>query len=59
MVANMAAGIEDEHVSSVDLAKIMEGMFGTAQNLLAEAVRLVDEDEDCWCKHALDEAYLH
>ncbi len=59
LVANMAAGIEEEHVSSVALNKIMEGMFENVQKLLAKAVELTDEDESCWCQHALDEAYLH
>lgn len=58
LVANMAAGITDDHVSSTELKEIMEGMFTSVQNLLAKAVELIDTEADCWCRHALDNAYL-
>ena len=58
MVANMAAGITAEHVSSTELKDIMEGMFSTVQQLLAKTVELIDEEEDCWCQHALENAFL-
>lgn len=58
LVANMAAGIKDEHVSSTELKEIMEGMFSNVQKLLAKTVEVIDENEDCWCKHALENAFL-
>lgn len=58
IVSNMAAGIEEEHVSALDLKCSMADLFDTVQSLLAEAVKLVEEDGDCWCKHALKESYL-
>ena len=58
IISNMAAGVDDEHVSATDLKMNMNGLFERVQKLLAKTVELLDEEEDCWCKHALSESYL-
>lgn len=58
VIANMAAGMEEEHVSATELQKNMTQLFGQVQKLLAKSVEMVNEEEDCWCKHALEEACL-
>ncbi len=57
IVANMAAGMEDEHVETTAVQENMAQVFGNVQRLLAKAVELAGEDEDCWCKHALEHSY--
>lgn len=57
LISNMAAGIADEHVSATDLKQNMAAMFEGVQNLLAQAVALLPE-EDCWCQHALADSFL-
>lgn len=57
IVANMAAGIEDEHVETTAVQENMAQVFGDVQRLLVKAVELVDMDGDCWCKHALENSY--
>lgn len=56
IVANMAAGMEDEHLTTTDVKDNMAKVFDTVQALLVKAVELV-EDDDCWCKHALEDSY--
>lgn len=57
IVANMAAGIEDDHVETTDVQANMAKLFDSVQALLVKAVELVPEDEDCWCKHALENSF--
>jgi 5'-methylthioadenosine phosphorylase len=58
IVSNMAAGIEGDHVSAAELSSVMAGLFDKVQMMLAESVRLADENEHCWCKTALTESYV-
>jgi 5'-methylthioadenosine phosphorylase len=58
IISNMAAGVEDEHVSAADLSDAMSGLFENVQRILAKAVELAGESDDCWCQTALAEAYL-
>ena len=58
IISNMAAGVEDEHVSATDLKTNMNELFERVQKLLAKTVELLDEEQDCWCKHALAESFL-
>lgn len=58
IVSNMAAGVEDEHVSATELTCNMSQLFENVQALLAKSVELLEEDDDCWCKHALEDAFL-
>ena len=58
VVSNMAAGIEEEHVSAVELKNAMAELFDTVQKLIAEAVASIDEKDPCWCQTALAESYL-
>ncbi len=57
IVANMGAGIEDDHVDTTAVQENMAKVFGDVQRLLVKAVELVDADADCWCKHALENSY--
>jgi 5'-methylthioadenosine phosphorylase len=54
IVANMAAGIAEAHVSSKDVRANMKKVFEDVQKLLAETIKLLPEEEDCWCQHSLD-----
>lgn len=58
IVSNMAAGVKDEHVSATELKCNMSQLFEKVQILLAKSTELLEEDDDCWCKHALDDAFL-
>lgn len=58
IVSNMAAGMDDGHVSATELKNNMESMFENVQKLLAKSVELVNTDEECWCKSALSDSYL-
>lgn len=58
IVPNMAAGIEDDHVSSRELKRNMSALFETTQSLLTKTVELLPNEEDCWCQHALEEAFI-
>lgn len=58
IVSNMAAGVEDEHVSATELKDNMSQLFEKVQLLLAKSTELLNEDDDCWCKHALADAFL-
>ena len=58
IVANMAAGIAEEHVSSKELTDNMAKLFETTQKLLTKTVEMLPEEEDCWCQHALEDAFI-
>ena len=58
IVSNMAAGIEDEHVSAVDVKTNMAKLFGDVQQLLAKAVELTPEEDGCWCQEALSLSFV-
>lgn len=58
IVANMAAGVEDAHVNATDLTNAMRGLFENVQIILAKAVELADEADNCWCQTALSESFL-
>ncbi len=57
VIANMAAGICDEHVSATDMKTAMGKIFDNVQNVIAKTIQLLS-DEDCWCQHALSDSYL-
>ncbi|MGI6507946.1 MAG: S-methyl-5'-thioinosine phosphorylase [Saccharofermentanales bacterium] len=57
MVANMAAGIKDEHVITEDVQENMAKIFHNVQNLLIRAVELTAEDRECWCMTALEGSF--
>lgn len=58
VISNMAAGIEEEHVSAIELKNSMATLFNTVQILIAKAVERMDEKDTCWCQTALAESYL-
>ncbi len=58
IVSNMAAGMEDEHVSATELKTAMASLFDNVQTILAKAVELLDEGSGCWCQTALKDAFL-
>lgn len=58
IVANMGAGIDSDTLTATELKETMTGMFADIQKLLVKSIELVEENIDCECHHALDEAYL-
>ncbi len=57
IIANMAAGIEEDHVACTAVQENMAKVFGSVQALLVKAVELVDENQDCWCQRAMEHSY--
>lgn len=55
IVSSMAAGIEDRHITAGVVEGNMEKMFEDVQKILINALKLTDPDEDCWCKHSLED----
>lgn len=55
IVSSMAAGIEAEHITAGAVEENMEKMFSDVQSILTNAIERVDEDEDCWCRHSLED----
>lgn len=55
IISSMAAGIGDGHITAGAVENNMEKMFENVQKILINAIRLTDPNEDCWCKHSLDD----
>ena len=55
IVSSMAAGIESVHITAGAVEENMDKMFEDVQKILLNAVEIVDTDQDCWCKHSLDD----
>lgn len=55
IVSSMAAGIEDGHITAGVVEDNMEKLFEDVQKILMNAIELTDVEEDCWCKHSLED----
>lgn len=55
IVSSMAAGIAEEHITAGVVEDRMEKMFEDVQKILMTAIELTNTEEDCWCKHSLED----
>lgn len=55
IVSCMGAGMEDGPITAEAIEKIMDKMFEDVQKILLKAVDMTDEEEDCTCKHSLQD----
>lgn len=58
IVSNMAAGINDEPITSTEVTVAMQNGFSKIQALLLESIKALGDTRDCNCQHSLQNAFL-